>query len=222
MVANFNIDNKAGVDIGATYTITLSTPEYPAPPANPGDHILGNNGTEWVFVKNNSTTVTIAIYACVQLDASFNAVPITTTLANQLWDVAFAQVAIPPSQYGWVALRGENILSTQQGCGYQAVSVVHFNVGWYPCQQHDFRVRSLPESWSTRPMRLRRPLGGLPRLRGRGRSSNHDPSVCVPPRLRCRGGSSSPSNQYFAVLAPSAPSFSQRWFHSHSAVALHH
>ena len=115
MVANFNIDNKAGVDVGATYTITSSTPEYPAPPANPGDHILGNNGTEWVFVKNNSTTVTIAIYACVQLDASFNAVPITTTLANQLWDVAFAQVAIPPSQYGWVALRGENISVLSKG-----------------------------------------------------------------------------------------------------------
>jgi hypothetical protein len=112
MTANINTQNKEGVDVSQTYTVSTSTPEYPAAPFAVGEHVLGSNGTEWVFVKAGAA---IAQYAAVQIDAAFNVVPLTTALAAALWDVGFAQVAIASGDYGWVCIRGENISILTKG-----------------------------------------------------------------------------------------------------------
>lgn len=109
---NFNIIGKEGIDVSQTYTITSTTPEYPAAPFLTGEHTLGSNDTEWVFVQASAA---ITQYAAVSIDAFFNVVPLTTTLANNLYAVGFAQTAIASGAYGWVAIRGQNLSFLSKG-----------------------------------------------------------------------------------------------------------
>jgi hypothetical protein len=108
----FNLLNKEGVDVSQTYVISTTAPEYPAAPFSVGEHILGEQGTEWVFVL---ATAAIAAGATVSIDPSFNATPMTPTLANNLSEVGFAQVAIANGAYGWVATRGSQLTLLSKG-----------------------------------------------------------------------------------------------------------
>lgn len=108
----FNSSNKTGVDVAQTYAISTTTPEYPAAPFAVGEHVLGEQNTEWVFVLAASA---IAAGMTVSIDGNFNASPMTNTLANTLADAGFAQVAIASGSYGWVATRGSQLSLLSKG-----------------------------------------------------------------------------------------------------------
>lgn len=108
----FNSANKEGIDVSQTYVVSTTAPEYPGPPFAVGEHILGEQGTEWVFVL---AAAAIAAGATVSIDPNFNATPLTPTLANTLTEVGFAQVAIASGAYGWVATRGSQLSLLSKG-----------------------------------------------------------------------------------------------------------
>lgn len=106
-VANINISTIEGVDYAQTYTVSSSTPEYPNAPFPVGTHSLGSNGSEYIFVKASTA---IRRWQAVAIDlTAAAAVPATKALANAQTQIGFAQAAIAASDYGWVAIRGENI-----------------------------------------------------------------------------------------------------------------
>lgn len=96
-----------GIDFTQTYTISASTPEYPNAPFLPGMHVLGTDGTEYMFVKASTAIVQWAAVAIDTTQAA--AVPATWTLVNEQTELGWAQVAIAAGSYGWVALRGNGI-----------------------------------------------------------------------------------------------------------------
>jgi hypothetical protein len=108
--ANFAISPEEGVDFGATYTISTSTPEYPAAPFAAGTHWLGSNGSEYVFAQTSTTAV--PQYSACALDKSYIAAVVATgtSVTNQL-QIGFPQASngVPASSYGWFAIRGEQI-----------------------------------------------------------------------------------------------------------------
>jgi hypothetical protein len=104
---NFSINPLEGVSFSQTYTITASTPEYPAAPLAVGTHTLGTNGSEYVFAK---ASVALVQYQACALDPTYLVtVPLTITLVSQQQEVGIPQVALAAGDYGWFAIRGENI-----------------------------------------------------------------------------------------------------------------
>ena len=55
----YTMDNKSGVDLNYPFTSVDSAaapnPTVPAAPANKGDRVQGNNGSEWIFVQASAT-----------------------------------------------------------------------------------------------------------------------------------------------------------------------
>ena len=90
----FAMDGKEGVDLNNVQTsITTGTNpspvETPAPRANLGDRVQGNNGSEWMFVIA-SATVTAFNMLCI--NRNFGAVNITTALqASGVYTFGFFQ-----------------------------------------------------------------------------------------------------------------------------------
>ncbi len=69
-----------------------------------GTHVLGNNGTEWVYV--NAATSIIGLSVC-----AINTVSYTCGMASAgdiiaAGQLAFAQTSISAQAFGWVAIRG--------------------------------------------------------------------------------------------------------------------
>src|SRR5882672_4722998 len=105
--SNFSTLNTEGIDFTQTYVISSSTPEYPAAPFLPGTHVLGTNGSEYVFVL---ASVALAAYQCVAIDKTSGVVvPATVTLVNEQTELGWVQVAIAAASYGWAAIRGQQI-----------------------------------------------------------------------------------------------------------------
>ena len=131
MAQNFSwfvLDPKAGDQLQQTQTINVNTaPEVPAPFANLGDRVQGNNNSVWVFVQA-STTVTAG--NAVVWDNQFKANNATTTLAAtaavgkgigiaQFYNPGFGPVGIistlqvgtaQPGDYFWVANQGTGLV----------------------------------------------------------------------------------------------------------------
>ena len=78
-----------------------------------GTHVLGNNGTEWIYVQANTSILANTIVA-------FNSGTFTCgmasggdlTLGSQL---ATAQTSISSQAFGWVAIRGVGLTVSQTG-----------------------------------------------------------------------------------------------------------
>lgn len=108
--ANFAISPEEGIDFGATYTISTSTPEYPAAPFLQGMHWLGTNGSEYVFAKTGTNAV--PQYAACAMDVLYGAVVVATaaSITAQL-QIGFPQASggVPGLSFGWFAIRGEQI-----------------------------------------------------------------------------------------------------------------
>jgi hypothetical protein len=69
-----------------------------------GDRHTDHAGNEWMYVRSAAITA----YDCVHIDSSFDANPITDTLAKQAGRVGFAQFAFSASgQYGFVMINGK-------------------------------------------------------------------------------------------------------------------
>ena len=66
----------------------------------------GSDGTEYIYVHAGAA---ITLWDCVAIDENFEAVAMTTTLAQAGHQVGFAQAAFADNEFGWVCLRGSNI-----------------------------------------------------------------------------------------------------------------
>ena len=96
------MDGKLGVDLNSIVTsVTLGVspaqPEYPGPPAQLGDRVQGNNGSEWMFVRASAT---ISAFNFIKVGISFAAENfIFSTAASTTADFVygFAQFRIPAS-----------------------------------------------------------------------------------------------------------------------------
>lgn len=91
------VDGTIGVALGTTH----GDPQFTL-----GEHVRGNDGTEWVYVQANGA---ITQYDCVAIDENFQAAPMTKALADAGHQVGFAQVAFANDAYGWVAIRGADL-----------------------------------------------------------------------------------------------------------------
>lgn len=67
----FPTQNIEGVDLTATYTVSTSTPEYPALPFTVGTRVIASVGSEWIFA---TAIGTINQYDVCWIDNTFAAV----------------------------------------------------------------------------------------------------------------------------------------------------
>ena len=107
-IPNKVVTGVEGVSFLTTYTVNVTTaPEYPAAPFPVGMHALGENDSEYVFIK---ASVALAQYQCVAINPTQLAcVPATITLVNEQQQLGWPQVAIAAGDFGWAAIRGQNI-----------------------------------------------------------------------------------------------------------------
>lgn len=80
-------------------------------PTSDAKHALGtiahgNDGSEWMYVK---ATTALTQYDVAAVNGSFEAAPVSSTLAAQGYTPASAQVAFTVNYYGWVARRGTGL-----------------------------------------------------------------------------------------------------------------
>lgn len=112
----FSTANMLGANLGITYApISASTPETPGLPFALGQQTEGTDGSLWMFVV--ATGGNIAQYDFVGIDENFVAQPLNQTMAAAGFRIGVAQVAIPSTYYGWVCVRGANVLGkVREGC----------------------------------------------------------------------------------------------------------
>lgn len=91
------MDGKLGVDLNNVITsvtqgVSPAQPEYPGPPANLGDRVQGNNGSEWMLVVA-SATISAFNYCRVGVGFAAENVPIVSsiTATNSRYVYGFAQ-----------------------------------------------------------------------------------------------------------------------------------
>lgn len=73
-----------------------------------GNHVLGNNGTEWVYVNANGV-ISTGMLVCI--NATYTATPATATAAFAGQQLAFSQGLWANADFGWVALRGNALFA---------------------------------------------------------------------------------------------------------------
>lgn len=71
-----------------------------------GQRASGSDNTEWVYVQASGA---ITQYDAVGIDENFQAAALTTAIADDGWQIGFAQVAFADNEFGWVCSRGANI-----------------------------------------------------------------------------------------------------------------
>lgn len=115
-MVDFVISGQAGINLTDTYASASAQANGTAGkpvPFSPGTIVDGTYGSRYMLVRATST---IAQYdACIVInegsaaDSGVGCVPVTTTNALTSQRLAFAQTAIASSEYGWVALQGNNL-----------------------------------------------------------------------------------------------------------------
>lgn len=94
------MDGKLGVDLNSIVTsvtqgVSPAQPEYPGPPAQLGDRVQGNNGSEWMFVIASAT---ISAFNYIAINKNFGALNATSAVfASGIYVPGFAQFRIPVS-----------------------------------------------------------------------------------------------------------------------------
>ncbi len=91
------VSGVLGVDIANTST----TQDFAL-----GQCVTGENGSEYVYVQANGA---IAQYDALGIDENYQAAPLTKAMADDGWNISFAQIAFADNEYGWVAKKGSNI-----------------------------------------------------------------------------------------------------------------
>lgn len=71
-----------------------------------GRCVKGTDDTEYMYVHAGAA---ITLYDAVAIDENFEAVPLTSALAKAGHKVGFAQTAFDDNDFGWVAIKGNNI-----------------------------------------------------------------------------------------------------------------
>ena len=104
----------SGPQIGAYTAGNFSSLTAEGKGFSPGDRFTDHSGQEWIYVRAGSA---ITQYDCVHVDASYDALPVTDTLAKQAGVLAFAQVAAAASgEYGWVMRTGVPTVRLAASC----------------------------------------------------------------------------------------------------------
>jgi hypothetical protein len=104
----------AGPQIGAYTGANFSSLTAEGKGFTPGDTFADHQGQEWMYVR---AAAAITQYDCVHIDASYDASPITDTLAKQAGRIGFAQVAAAASgEYGWVMISGKPTVRLAAAC----------------------------------------------------------------------------------------------------------
>lgn len=78
----YTMDNKLGVNLYNTLITSINSsatpnPDYPGPPANLGDRVQGNAGSEWMFVQASATVTANNLIA---IDVNGKCANLTTAL----------------------------------------------------------------------------------------------------------------------------------------------
>lgn len=68
-----------------------------------GQQVIANDGSAWMYVHASAA---IAQYDAVGISETFEAAPLSKAMADDGWNIGFAQVAFDDNDFGWVALRG--------------------------------------------------------------------------------------------------------------------
>lgn len=113
-VKPFNTLNTEGIDFTQTYTpyvqssavSSTNSPDNLGPMFTVGTHVLGSNGTEYVFCQASAA---ITQYQAVSISTTFQATGLTLATLRQLTDYGFAQVAVAANAYFWCAIRGQGL-----------------------------------------------------------------------------------------------------------------
>ena len=79
-----------------------------------GQHMLGSNNTEWVYVQAQTT---INGQAWVAFNSTFSAGMASATDVLNGLNIAVANATISASSYGWVAIRGASLSAFFTGTG---------------------------------------------------------------------------------------------------------
>ena len=114
----FNTSNSLGVNLGGIYAaVSTSTPEIPALPFKIGTHVLGNDGSEWIFATAGGV---INQYEVVMIDSAFAALSIvggSGAEANQKI-VGFYQnsTALAATDSAWFMIRGKPTINVLGSC----------------------------------------------------------------------------------------------------------
>lgn len=74
-----------------------------------GTRISVSDNGEAVYVQAGSA---ITQYHTVGIDENFAAYPLTKAMADDGWNIGFAQVALTKDNYGWVHTKGSDIKAT--------------------------------------------------------------------------------------------------------------
>ena len=89
------------------FTATVGADGYrPALNHRAGEVALGDDNSRWLFVK---AAAAISQYDFVSIDETYNASPITSTLALTFKMIGVAQIALSQYDMGWVAVEGVNL-----------------------------------------------------------------------------------------------------------------
>jgi hypothetical protein len=79
-----------------------------------GTHALGNGNSEWVYV--HASAVSVTQYDAVKISVDHKVAQLTIDTGKEPVDVAFAQVAFAPGDYGWVMVRGRPLVRLAADC----------------------------------------------------------------------------------------------------------
>ena len=85
-----------------------------------GQHVLGDDSTEWVYVYAQAAFTTGMLVA---INATYSAKTATATDAFAGQQLAFAQGAFTALDYGWVALRGNSLSVALSGSSTMASAI---------------------------------------------------------------------------------------------------
>ena len=103
----YPISGIAGVSLTSTYASGTT------PPMQVGTAVETTDGGEYMLVRATSTIAQfdacIIINTSSAVGASMGCVPVTTTNALTSQRLCFAQTAIASGDYGWVAIKGNNL-----------------------------------------------------------------------------------------------------------------
>jgi hypothetical protein len=102
-------DGTLGVDFSVTTAGTGTNSDEGAQFAL-GQQVVANDGSVWMFVHASAA---IAQYDAVGISEAFEAAPLSKAMADDGWNIGFAQVAFDDNDFGWVALRGTKTLKVK-------------------------------------------------------------------------------------------------------------
>ena len=81
--ALYSTTSQEGIDVNQVFILNIAgTPEYPAPPFQPGELAWGTDGSEWVYATASVTIAAGSVVVFNPTPGSWSVAPVTNTLAR--------------------------------------------------------------------------------------------------------------------------------------------